>query len=83
MEDMFVLYGIIGFGLIALCGFFKTKKEGFGRFNTATLLLLLVLIISSLLVLNNTLDEKIIVNIIFSVIGFSGGLFVKEGVNND
>lgn len=64
-----------------MIGFFATKKEGFGRFATSTLLILIVVIISSLLYASGKLNENMIGNIIFAVIGFAGGLFTSK--NND
>jgi len=82
-KDLFIFWAIICLGLISVVGFFWTKTKGFGRFTTATLLILLVLIISSLLALNDSLDKNVIGNILFAIMGFSGGLFIKESKNDD
>ncbi len=61
-----------------LYGFFKTKTEGFGRFATSTLLLIFVISISSLLYVGGKLEAQIMVNVLFAVIGFAGGLFASK-----
>ncbi|MBA1421220.1 MAG: hypothetical protein FAF03_10375 [Epsilonproteobacteria bacterium] len=64
MDNDTLLYGaIILFGVVVLVGFFKTKKDGYGRFNTATLLMLLVFIISSLFAVKGIFDKNTIINI--------------------
>jgi len=64
LDNDTLLYGaIILFGVVVLVGFFKTKKDGYGRFNTATLLMLLVFIISSLFAVKGIFDKNTIINI--------------------
>jgi hypothetical protein len=73
MQGVFVVIG-----LVALIGFFITKTEGYGRFATSTFLILIAIIVSSLLCSARKLDGQIMANIIFSVIGFAGGLFTGK-----
>jgi len=61
----------------ALVGFFRTKKEGFGRFTTSTLLLLLVAGSAAVLCASGRLEVQTLVNIFFAIIGFASGLFTK------
>jgi hypothetical protein len=75
-DNNLILLGTITFiGIIALIGFFITKTKGFGPFNTSAFLILLVLIITSLLYTSCKLDGQTMGNILFAIIGFSGGLF--------
>lgn len=81
--DIKIFVGIAIFivSLIGLIGFLITKKEGFGRFNTSTLLLLMVITISSLLFISDFLDDNTMENLIFAIIGFAGGLFTGRDEN--
>lgn len=80
--DTWLLLAVFIVGVIALIGFFVTKTKGFGRFATSSFLLLLVVIISTLLYAANRLDGQILANILFAVIGFSGGLFTGKAENS-
>jgi len=83
-NESWLMLGILIIGLISLIGFFVTKTKGFGRFATSTLLIILVFIISSLMFSAGKFDAQVMANIIFSVIGFAGGLFTgKEKSNNN
>ena len=64
--------------IIALCGFFWKKKEGFGKYNTSTFLLLLVLIFSTIMYTAHLLKDNAFVNLLFVIIGFAGGLFTSS-----
>jgi hypothetical protein len=70
-----LLLAILVVGLVALVGFFCTKKKGFGRFATSSVLLLLVVIVTALLFAAGKLEAQVVANIFFAVIGFAGGLF--------
>lgn len=70
-----LLLAVLVVGLVALLGFFSTKKKGFGRFATSSFLLLLVLTITALLFAAGRLDGQVVANVFFAVIGFAGGLF--------
>ncbi len=74
-KETCVIWIISTFGLIALLGFFKTKKPGYGRFNTSTLLVILVIIFSSLFFAIEKVTKAEMLHIFFSIIGFAGGLF--------
>lgn len=73
-----LLLAIFIVGMVALIGFFGTKTKGFGRFATSTFLLLLVVIVSALLFAAGKLEESVLANIFFAVIGFAGGLFTAR-----
>lgn len=76
-----VFAAIFVVGLVALVGFFWSKKGGFGPYNTSTLLILLVLIISALLVASGKLTADLMTNILLAVLGFAGGLFANTQSN--
>jgi len=83
-NESWLMLGILIIGLISLIGFFVTKTKGFGRFATSTLLMILVFIISSLMFSAGKFDAQVMANIVFSVIGFAGGLFTgKEKSSNN
>lgn len=77
-QSQWLLLAVSILGLLALGGFFYTKKEGFGPHATSTLLLIVVLILSAMLYASGKLSAESVVNIFFAVIGFAGGLFTKE-----
>ena len=78
--NAWVMVAVVALCAVALIGFFATKTKGFGRFATSTLLLLVVVVISTVLYVGNRLDAQVLVNILFAVIGFAGGLFTgKDG----
>ena len=72
---MVLLIVISLLGAATLLIFWKTKKAGFGPYNTSTLLLLLVVIMTSLLCVAGRLEGQIVTNILFAVVGFAGGMF--------
>ena len=82
MESYILICLVFVIILVTLIGFFITKKEGFGKFTLSSLLLIMVISISSLLYIDNKIDEKIIVNIFFAIIGFAGGLFTSSNVDS-
>lgn len=67
---------LLGAGV--LLGFFKTKEGGFGPFNTSTLVVILVVLITAIFFSQDMVDEKLISNMIFSVIGFAAGIFTSK-----
>lgn len=79
-KDIWVLCALLVVGLVAIIGFFKSKSAGFGPFTTGILLLLLAVVIASLLYSVGRLSDTIMANLLFTVIGFAGGLFT---VNKD
>ncbi len=72
---LYSLIAVFIVGIIAMGGFFFTKREGFGRFSTSALLLLLVVIASTMLAVAGQLEGQLLANILFAVVGFAGGLF--------
>lgn len=77
-NDMWVILLIFVFGLIMLIGFFLTKKEGFGKYATSTLLIIASLTVSSIFYAAGNLNSQVMTNVIFAVIGFAGGLFTSK-----
>ncbi|WP_148042296.1 hypothetical protein [Pseudomethylobacillus aquaticus] len=77
-----LLLSIFVVSIVALVGFFVTKTKGFGRFATSSFLLLLVLVVSSLLFAAGKLDSQVVANILFAIIGFSGGLFTGKELDS-
>lgn len=76
--DTWSFAGIFVIGLSMVLGFFITKKPGFGRYATSSLVIIAVLAFSCLLFASGKLDEKIISNIFFSALGFAAGLFTSR-----
>jgi len=79
--NKWLMVAIFLLGAASLIGFFKTKKEGFGRFTTSTLLILLVLIFAVLMYVGGLLEGQVMANVLFAVLGFSGGLFTSNKGN--
>ncbi len=73
-----LMLAIFIFGAGSIFGFFKTKKPGFGRFTTSTLLILLVISLSGLLYAGGKLEGQVMANVLFAVFGFAGGLFTSK-----
>lgn len=65
-------------GASALWGFFRTKKDGFGRYTASALIIILVLTITAIFFSQGKIDEKLISNILFAVVGFAGGLVTSS-----
>jgi hypothetical protein len=63
---------------IALIGFFKTKTDGFGKYNTSTLILLLVLVLCAILFAAGRLSSELFANVVMAIVGFAGGLVVAR-----
>jgi hypothetical protein len=66
------------FWTVALVGIFRTKDPGWGRFSTSTLILTLVLLIASTLLVFGKLESSVVVNVLFAVVGFAGGLIADK-----
>ena len=73
--------GIISIFIIALIGFFVTKKPGFRKYATALLVLILILFCSTLLIANSKGDIQILINLLFAVAGYAGGLVSMKDDN--
>lgn len=74
-------YYVLGLGIIysgVLLGYFKTKKPGFGPYNTSILIIILVLMLTSIGFVTGKIDPDDTSKIIFALIGFAAGLFVKR-----
>jgi nitrogen fixation-related uncharacterized protein len=65
-------------GAIALIGFFWTKTDGFGKYNTCTLVLLVALILCALLFAAGRFSADLFANVVMAIIGFAGGLVVAR-----
>lgn len=70
-------------GVVSLVGFFVTKEKGFGKFSTSAMLLILVVVFSGLFFSSGKIDSQVVANLLFAIIGFSGGLFAGKGVPGD
>ncbi len=73
-----LLVAIAVLGAIVLCGFFKTKSNGWGKYTASTLIMLVALILSVLLLANNQIDTQVFANALMAIIGFAGGLAVAK-----
>ncbi len=69
---------LLGIFLFTLARFFETKKVGFGRFNTSTLVIILSLMVTTVVLLIDDKSSDDVIKIIFAVIGFAGGLFAGK-----
>ncbi len=70
--------GILVFGIYGMCIFGRTKTEGFGPYNTSTLLILVIIIISAVLLISGALESAAVENILLTALGFAGGLFAAN-----
>lgn len=77
-QNITLLITISFLGAVALIGFFWTKTDGFGKYNTCTLILLVVLILSALLFAANRFSADLFANAVMAIIGFAGGLVVAR-----
>lgn len=62
----------------ALYGFFRTKKPGFGRYNTSILLIILALSFGSTALVAGLISEQAFSSLLMAVIGFAGGIVVGK-----
>lgn len=81
-DDWWLMLGVFLLGASALIGFFVTKTKGFGRFSSSVLLIIIVLILTSLLYVGGKLEGGVVVNVLFAVLGFAGGLFTGRDGNS-
>jgi hypothetical protein len=63
--------------LAALWVIWKTKTPGFGPYTTSVLVLTLVLFVAAVALLLKPADSEPLVNVLFAVAGFAGGLIAK------
>ena len=61
--------------IVALVVFCRGKKEGFGPYNTSTLVLVLVTSLTAILASVGKIDSPDVGAILLAAIGFAGGLF--------
>lgn len=73
-----VIVAIVLLGSIALIGFFKTKTDGFGKYNTCTLVLLVVFVLCTLLLSAGRMSGETFGHAVMAIIGFAGGLVVAR-----
>lgn len=67
----------------ALWGYFKSKKEGFGPYNTSSLLLILSLYVGAIVALTPGMKTDYVPQMIFALIGFAAGLFTASATKRD
>ena len=77
-QSSILLLSISVLGAISLVGFFRTKTDGFGKYNTCTLVLLVVLVLSALLFAGGRFSADLFANVVMAIIGFAGGLVVAR-----
>lgn len=66
-----------------LYGYFKTKRPGFGPFNTSIIVIILVLMTTSIGFMADKISADDTTKILFALIGFAAGLFVKRDDKSD
>lgn len=77
-NDSILLLAIFLFGVIVIVGVLATKKPGFGKFTTSTLLLATVFVVASLFFAAGKIDSPLFGQIAFAVLGFAGGLLANR-----
>lgn len=77
-NDLFLLAAIFLLGLVVLVGILVTKKPGFGKFTTSTLLLAMVFVSAALFFAGGKIDSPLFGQIAFAVLGFAGGLLANK-----
>ena len=77
-NEFWLMLSVFLIGTGALVGFFITKTKGYGRYSTSLFLILVVTIVASLVYSAGKLDNQVMANILFVVIGFAGGLFTGK-----
>ena len=63
--------------IVALAGFFWTKKEGFGQFTVTALVLLVAVSLTAILAAAGKIADDNTTSIMLAVIGFSSGLALR------
>jgi anaerobic C4-dicarboxylate transporter len=63
---------------IAIWKTFAHMKAGFGPFNTSVVIIILVLFVATTFVLFGKVEWQSVANLIFSIVGFAGGLLAKK-----
>ncbi len=81
--DFILLTEIFLLGIIVIIGILLTKRPGFGKFTTSTLLLSMVYVSAALFFAAGKIDSPLFGQIAFAVLGFAGGLLAnKEALPN-
>lgn len=82
-NDSILLVAIFLLGVTVIVGILATKKPGFGKFTTSTLLLAMVFVAAALFFAAGKIDSPLFGQISFAVLGFAGGLLAnKEAAPN-
>lgn len=76
--DSILLIAILALGIIVIVGILLTKKPGFGKFTTSTLLLAMVFVSAALFFAAGKIDSPLFGQIAFAVLGFAGGLLANK-----
>ncbi|MBN8765447.1 MAG: hypothetical protein J0I76_03870 [Thiobacillus sp.] len=82
-NDSILILAIFVFGIVALIGILVTKKPGFGKFTTSTLLLVMVFVSTALFFAAGKIDSPLFGQIAFAVLGFAGGLLANKEVSSN
>ena len=69
--------------IAAIIGVLLTKTPGWGRYSTSTLILVLVLFVAADLLLVGKIDSTGVVNILFAIVGYAGGLINGKKENSN
>lgn len=77
-NDSLLLIAIFLLGVVVLVGILVTKKPGFGKFTTSTLLLAMVFVSGALFLAAGKIDSPLFGQIAFAVLGFAGGLLANK-----
>ena len=64
---------VVVFGA-TLWGFFKTKKEGFGKHTSGLLVLILVTFVGAFALSIGKIEWPSLANLLFAIAGFGGGM---------
>lgn len=71
-----VFVAVLGGG--TLWGFFRTKTQGFGRYNTSLLVIILALSFGMLALTAGLIREQAFTGLLMAVVGFAGGMVVGK-----
>lgn len=77
--ESWLLVGIFLLGTVVIVGILLTKKPGFGRFSTSTLLLAMVFVAAAMFLAAGKIEAPLFAHIAFAVLGFAGGLLANRG----
>lgn len=77
-NESLLLIAIFLLGTIVIVGILVTKRPGFGKFTTSTLLLAMVFVSAALFFAAGKIDSPLFGQIAFAVLGFAGGLLANK-----